>query len=221
MDWNSIRIGYGQHAFIVGHTGNGKSVLAKYLVNDSIVPYSVVYDAKHDDGIGDWPNQTMVHSMGKLVRYLNANREKNSEHRRLIYRPSFDDSEDKDQQNIFFRTMFERGGTRVYTDEVSKLVGTTYVCRGFLQCMQLGRSRGISMVNGCQRPSNITQVILSEATWFYIFKLNLRTDREKMEELTDVPQSEFQMLPKYHFLIHNAVTSQTYGPIMLNLKGTV
>ena len=216
MDWSEIAIPYSAHAFIVGHTGDGKSTLAKFLINDPALPFSIVYDGKHDDGIGEWPGKK-IYTLPKLARYLNANRERNSPVKRFIYRPDFDETEDKDAQNLFFQYCFERGGTRVYTDEVSLIVGSTFPPRRFRQCMQLGRSKGLSMVNGCQRPSKIAAEIMTEATLFYIFNLLKRADRERMEEICDIDQREFK-LPKYKFLVYNAAIGKISGPYKLNLN---
>jgi hypothetical protein len=186
MQWSDLRIGIRQHAFIAGATGSGKSELLQWLTNDPGKPYSIVYDPKHSETIGEWRNQTFIYSWQELKR---------SKERRIVYRPSLEayrgadgkltnEAEDERCQEEFFQYVYITKRRRLVVDEVSALLGGTnpnYYLKG---CLTRGRELGISTVCATQRPVSIPITMMSEAQKKYVFRLEWPDDQERMEKLT-------------------------------------
>lgn len=223
MEWANLRIGIRQHAFIAGATGSGKSELAQWLINDPAKPYSLVYDPKHSETIGEWRGQTFVYSWEELKR---------SRERRIVYRPSLDEyygadgrltneAEDARCQEAFFQYVYRTKRKRLYVDEVSALLGGTnpnYYLKG---CITRGRELGISTVCATQRPVSIPIIMMSEASKFFIFQLNWPDDQKRMEEVTgDRITVEMQRnLKMYEFFYYDSAKKYHWPkPIKLNLS---
>lgn len=223
MRFADLRIGIRQHAFIAGATGSGKSELAQYLINDPGKPYSVVYDPKHSETIGEWRNQTFIYSWGELVR---------SKERRIVYRPSLqeyraadgkltNEAEDARCQEEFFQYVFRTKRRRLYVDEVSALLGGVNPNFFMKGCLTRGRELGISTVCATQRPVSIPIIMMSEASKFYIFQLNWPDDQERMEKLTgDRITVEMQReLKLFEFYYYDAAKKVHWPkPIQLDLS---
>lgn len=222
LDWASLRIGQRQHAFIAGATGSGKSKLAEYLIRDPGKPYSVAYDPKHSETIGEWRGHTYIYSWRELTQ---------SKERRIIYRPSrekyikagrlTDETEDLDCQEQFFQYVFDGKRRRVYVDEVSALLGDTKPNYHLKGCITRGRELGISTVCATQRPVSIPIIMMSEASKLYIFRLNWPDDQKRMSDLTGgrISVDEQAALEDYQFLYYDLAKRRRWPkPITMNLS---
>jgi hypothetical protein len=226
MQFDQLRIGREQHAFICGATGTGKSKLAEYLVNDPCKERSIVYDPKHSRTIGEWQGQTFIYGWQELMK---ADRE---DVRRIVYRPSrepyekngrvVDESEDADAQLEFFRFVFNGGHRRVVIDESSSLLGEARPNYFLRKCVTQGRELGISVVALTQRPVSIPIVTMSEASRIYVFRLGWAEDRERIEKITQgkISAEEQAELPDHKFLFYD-VSARWRSPrkVKLDLRG--
>jgi hypothetical protein len=210
--WNDLRIGEEEHAFICGQTGSGKTVLAEYLVNDPRVPFSVVYDPKHSRSISEWKGQTFIY------RFEDLDSHEAAEIRRIVYRPPLEEVESREGQLRFFKWIYEQGSVRLYVDECSALLGDSSPNVYFKGVLTRGRELGISAVCGTQRPVSIPLITLTEASWFFVFRENLPEDRSRIEKVTGISDVEQASLRRYEFFVWN-VFRGNLGKFKLKLNG--
>lgn len=197
-----------QRCLLLGQTGSGKTTLARRLLEwrTSVV----CYDGK---GRLDWPGYRVVRELGELSR-VNPER---PEDRRLVYRPDPENMQDPADGDAFCRWILARGDTTLYVDEVLSLVenGTP---AGYVACMTRGRELGVEVWNAVQRPSHVPLNVLSEADVFYVFRLNMREDRRRVEEVCGLPENRLAGLPVYQFYLVR-VGEEPAGPYKLRLEG--
>ena len=174
MEWSQLKIGRNDRAAVIGRTGSGKTFLARYLIEDSNKKYSVTYDAKASESIGQW-GQPVITDFGELQQ---------SNERRVIYRPDHFEASDPFLQNRFFEWVYLRQHCRLFVDEAYAVKGGTSPGSYFSACLTRGRERGISTVIGTQRPSRVPLETFSEAEHFYIFQLTWPADQQRIYELS-------------------------------------
>lgn len=227
MEWDRLSLGIEQHAFICGLTGSGKSKLGEFIINDRRKRYSVVYDPKHSRTIGEWEGQAIIYSWTELIE---------SKEQRIIYRPSkqvyerdgklMTEATDPGRQNDFFEFIFTRERTRVLVDECAALLGDSRPNFWLKHCLTQGREKGVSVVCLTQRPVSIPLITMSEASRFYIFRLNLDEDRERMAKITGISVQDQKSLHGHQFfffdIAHGAYVCPSTGSprkIELDLSG--
>lgn len=213
MNWDEIKLGIEEHGFIAGATGTGKSELAQYLINDPDKPYSVVYDPKHSRTIGKWRNQTLVYNWEELTSHHHADT------RRIVYRPSLEESESRAMQEAFFKWVYYQGRVRVYVDECSALLGESTANFYLKGCLTRGRELGVSTLCATQRPVSIPLITMSEASRFYIFRLNLEEDRKRVAKITGISEDEQLTLKQYEFFYYDVIKGRSHQKLKLDLSG--
>jgi len=194
VEWRELRVGKNDRAAVIGATGSGKTFLARYLIEDIEKPYSVVYDAKISDSISEWKNHRFIDDFAELAE---------AQERRIIYRPNYIEAVDAVAQDEFFEWVYLRKNTRLFVDEAYAITGGTNPSFHFQACLTRGRERGISTIIATQRPSRIPLITLSEAEHFYIFRLQLLKDRQRVEELTGITAEAQTELRKFEFFYFN------------------
>jgi hypothetical protein len=221
MNWEQLKLGREEHGFICGATGGGKSVLAQFLVNDPDKPHSVVYDPKHSRTLGEWRNQTIVYSsfndprdarFGLPIQLVECDAP------RILYRPSLEEAEDRGQQEAFFRWVYWREHCRVYVDECSALLGDSAPNQYLKGCLTRGRELGISTLCATQRPVSIPLITMSEASRFYIFRLNLEEDRRRIAKITGISDEEQLTLRRYEFFYFDMAGQRSSQKLTLDLS---
>lgn len=124
---------------------------------------------------------------------------------KIVYRPDADEMNEQ-YYDAFFRWVYFRRNTIVWVDEVMS-VGTPHKMPFYYKaCLTRGRELKIGVWSLTQRPSGIPALVMSEATHFIVFDLNMPKDRQKIAEITGMP--EFLEKPsteygKYSFWYHN------------------
>jgi hypothetical protein len=176
-------------AVIIGHTGSGKTVLAKHLLQWK--PYTVVYDSK---GTIDWPEYELHTNLRSIGNTL---------YPRLIYRPDID-SQNENIVEKFFEWVYERRNTTLYVDEVYSIASRTYMPKYYQAILTRGRERNTVAWNSTQRPKEIPKFLLSESEHYYIFRLRLPQDRKEVEEVSGIDSQAIYDLPAHTFLYSNA-----------------
>ena len=175
------RIKLGEHVLIAGMTGCGKSALAKvYLANQ---PNVVVLDTKRTfnfDIENEDTNQPMKFAPDKDITIVERLSDIPSAKTRLIiYRPTWDE-QTKEMYNAFFKWCFRRGKCIVYVDEMMQIApgGRQEAMPDFGRALYTqGRELGVSIWASTQRPANIPLMCLSEAKHWFIFTLQVESDR--------------------------------------------
>jgi len=202
MQTRKIIIPGNEHVFIAGKTGTGKTYLAgKYLS-----AYKQVYllDTK---GTTSWKDVkgkdiTLITELKNLPYCYTA---------KVIYRPIWEEMQEE-YYNLFFKFCYQKRNCVVWIDEVMSIATQAKIPEYYKAILTRGRELGIAAWSLTQRPSGIPQITISEATHFFIFDLNLKTDREKVTEVTG--QKEFMKRPskqaggsRFNFYYYNVAES--------------
>ncbi len=160
-----INIMQDQHVFIAGKTGSGKTTLAMFLLFN--VNRLIVVDNK--DSLADWnvENDTPINRLKvkdeKPIRIRVITNEKAIPLLELAY---------------------ITGNVTVYIDEMSALVPPrSKPPQVIYDLLQRGRSRNISVWSSTQRPTLVPLESISEATHFFVFRLNLEDDRKRIASI--------------------------------------
>jgi len=214
--WEAIKLGREEHAFVVGMTGMGKTELVRHLLEDPDKLRSVVYDAKHSRNINDWTDSGHV----IIEQFEDLDECEGQGIRRIIYRPSFEESNNPEMQDAFFNWVFQRGYTRVFLDECNALLAKTKPCMGLLKCLSMGRENGISVICASQRSHQIPVIVYSEASKIYAFHQNFEEDRRRISSMTGFTDHQLMDLRKFEFLFHDLSRRGRFNRrIKLDLKG--
>jgi hypothetical protein len=220
VEWEQLRIGRSEHAFVVGLTGCGKSELARRLLDDPDKKFSIVYDPKHTDTFSAWQEQTFIYSWQELIT---------SKARRIVYRPSkaaywgrdgklTNEAEDPDAQDRFFQFVFATERRRLCVDEAAALPGGAHPSYHLRQCLTQGRELGISCVCLTQRPASVPIHMMSEARKVFLFRLNMKEDRKRMEEITGFTCEQQGTLQEFEFFCYDFKLGRYPRKIKLNLS---
>lgn len=193
-------------AVLVGQTGSGKTTLARYLLNDRTRSgaHTVVFDYK---GRIDWKEFELCISLKQLAK---------SKSQSLLYRPTYEESQDDETVNKVWEWLYRRGGTTAYIDELDAISSGDVYPYYYGACLVRGRELGIEVWSATQRPTKIPQRTLSESENVYAFKLRLPQDRERVESLTGIDRNRIGELRKREFLFSRQ-DGETQGPIMLRI----
>lgn len=160
-----------QRAFIAGKTGSGKTFFARYLLQSA--KRLVVLDPKgmltreEDPGwnLTDWSAKGRKLLMsGEPCRL------------RVPY------PQDGDWSS-FVKDVFEARNVTLYIDEMYGVVSpgkTPPVLEWLVACWTRGRQLGVGVIVATQRPMWVPLFAMSEADWFFIFRLSLEEDRKRL-----------------------------------------
>jgi len=199
-----------EHIFIAGKTGSGKSMLAYYYLSG--FQYVRVLDIKgkfYPDKFTPPEDYIIVDKFSDLSGYA---KEKNY----IIYRPCFEEL-DPEYYNEFFKWCYLAENNTVCVDEVMGLYDSPFKILPYHKAiLTRGRELNVNMLNLTQRPAGIPQLIISEATHFYVFNLTLENDRIKVANITGQEDVLYQP-GKYIFWYYN-FDMETPKKGKLNLK---
>jgi hypothetical protein len=162
-----------ERGLLGGATGSGKSTLAQYLIQDKWESL-VIIDPKHDFEIPFDRKQYSIVSRPDELTKTNRTIQ--------VCRLDPESSSLADYDRIF-KWIYLRRNTFVYIDEGIFVTQGPNKFPFFLQAIyQLGRSRGIGALCVTQRPVQMPGFIFSECSAFWMFRLVLGQDIEKLEE---------------------------------------
>lgn len=209
ISWDNVRSTIGQnwrqgeHVSIIGPTGCGKTTLESRMldVRDSVV---VFVTKIHDNTIAkDFPGYERIEKWPPPKAWMN----------KVLLWPKPDGTireTYQKQRNIFkhaLDSIFRELNWCVVFDEQH------YMCKQLgldvenAMLLQQGRSSGLSVVNGTQRPSWVPVVTYSSATHAMIWRTTYRDDLRRLAELGGVNMRELQSnlltLDKHSFVYVN------------------
>ncbi len=170
--------------FVLGQTGSGKSYFAQNMLYPAfkrIVAHDYKWEMNVQGRITHNPLDIMKHS-------------------RIIYRPVDGSIEDFD---MLCKTIFQIGNIMLYVDECAPFSGANMIPIWYGNLMRMGRSRNCGVINLSQRPMAISNVLLSEAHHFFVFRLQLEGDRRKIAGIIGEEIMVANTLPKYCFLSYS------------------
>ncbi len=99
-------------------------------------------------------------------------------------------------------TIWKQGNWTVYLDELFYLnrLGHGEVGRKIEQLLTQGRSKGITVVSGMQRPVGVTRFAMSESTHLISFGIEGRDAKKTMREVgNDLWAATVEQLERYEF----------------------
>lgn len=182
-----------ERSSFLGCSGSGKTTLAEKVL--SVYDYSVVLDTKHDL---EWQGYKVFYDLDEMIdNYADRN----------LYRPprGFERDKHYELQTELFEWIWHRKHTAIYIDEATQISTSTQICPSLFDLITRGRSRGISVLSGSQRPSGLKQEFLSESENIYCFQLRLPSDKDKVLKFGNInadliEQKNKQKRSKHYFV---------------------
>jgi len=193
----NLHIKHNEHVFIAGMTQSGKTFLAKeYLRN--VDQQVFVLDTK---GLFSWNMEDEI-----IINHL-SELPKQKDFKKVIYRPVWQELE-PEFYDSFFKFCMMRGNCIVVVDE------TMQVCPNYARLpdwykgiLTRGMELGVSVWSLSQRPAKIPLEILSESTHYFIFRLNIKQDRERIIDYTGY-ENFIEIPEQYSFWYFNTVKAE-------------
>jgi len=199
-----------QHVFIAGMTGSGKTVLAKVYLAGNTKPVYVL-DSKGTFVWNEVPNDKQI-----TIETIKDLQKAADKFQFVIYRPRFEEL-NFDTYNEFFQFCYFRRKCTVLVDEAMEICPNTQRIPPFYKgILTRGRELDVNVWSCTQRPSGIPVIIYSEASHWFIFKLQNPADREKMANYSGFDEF-MQTLPMFYFLYWTSIKSDK-PPIRGTLK---
>lgn len=165
----SMKWRQGEHVSLIGPTGAGKTTLAhailpkrKFVVVVATKPRDSSLSALKRDGfevVRSFPDHVATDVTPKLILWPNMKRVGDA----------------RKQQKTIGRALneiFVQGGWTVYVDEL-RYVSSTLRMKPLLELLwQQGRSLGVSLVGGTQRPAHVPLMLYDQATHLFFWRDN-------------------------------------------------
>ena len=198
-----LQLQTGQRGLCCGQTGSGKSFLCYRLIpkHGSLC----IIDPKREFDYADVP---IFDDHEKIWR---------KKPERFIYRPQESLITDREAYNEVYRFCYMQGKYFIYTDEVIAVMRGMEPPTYLNICVQLGRSKGITMLFATQRPARIPANLVSESQKFYIFTLVYPPDVKRVSEM--VPGFTGRMADRRTFEFYDLHSGKPPQQTRLRLKG--
>lgn len=166
-DFRFPRDGY--HTTVIGTTGSGKSTLAAHLLSRSpfhLRPYFIV----------DYKRETIFQQCKRIIE-LDVRETLPREPGVYIVRPIPSQIEEVE---AWFERLWHHENSGLYIDE-----GYLTPDKAWLRnILCTGRSLGITVIASTQRPVDVPRFFFTEATYFSVFHLNDKKDKQRVNEYT-------------------------------------
>lgn len=174
----------GQRVTLVGATGSGKTSRMIELIRQSPVSPVLIFDTKEDDAfLKCFPNAKVQEGLGPI--------KKNDV---TIIRPAPVESSDPEILDDFLYGLHQSENVLVVIDEAYMFHRGGQAGPGLLGLITRGRSRGITMLTGSQRPAWVSRFVFTECEHFNILKLRNPGDRKIMSQYSGIDEVETEKL---------------------------
>jgi hypothetical protein len=122
---------------------------------------------------------------------------------KAVYRPCWQEL-NAEYYNAFFKWCYLRKNTRVIVDEAMQVCpGPNVIPEYYKAILTRGRELKVTVWSCTQRPKTIPTVIMSEAYHFFIFMLNMKADRERINEVIGQEEIINFVPDQYDFWYYN------------------
>lgn len=184
---------------IVGHKGSGKTELAKKLIVTQ--RNMLILDTKRTE---DWSDVGTVVNSKEIFKVRGG---------RFVYRVDPEFVTDPEAQSQFFRWCLDRGNSPCFVDELFTVKDTP----GLMMLATQGRASNSGLWIGAQRPFNLPLYAMSEPNHFFVFRLLMLRDRQRIEEISGA-RIPWKTLQQEQFSFYHATEhGDCYGPARLTL----
>lgn len=177
--WNQ-----GEHFAIIGDTGTGKSTLLAWLVQAR--KYTVIIKTKADP----------VKFPGKHVK--RADSINDPRENRYVLQPVYDNQ--RSELHALFERAWVQNGWTLVVDELFYVDSLLKLDKDLARIYTQGRSKGLTVVAGMQRPVGVTRFALSQSTHLLSFRLDGRDAKTLGEATNKEVERAVQTLDRYEFL---------------------
>lgn len=184
---------------IIGKTGSGKTMVALYLLKGAPSDPLYLFDTKNDGTLDKYfdPETTVS------VTAAGVDSSEAMEAKTILVRPTGEEMADHSSVDFALDKIYTIGNRVVYLDEASQISPSQHrLGPGLINLLSRGRSRGITVLSGSQRPAQISRLFFTESEQFYIFQLGDLRDRKRVYEF--VPDEiVLRALPKHEFIYYD------------------
>lgn len=171
----------GEHLFISGPTGSGKTTLARDLLEKRkhVLAFCI---KNHDDTVRkDYSDYSIVDNLSQVEGWMD---------RVMIWpkvsRRASDEAWQAHQTEVVSNTlgvMMRGKGWTIFVDELNYLSRIPAI-RGKIETLHyVGRSAGLTMVTAAQRPAWVPLAVLGNVAHAYIARTKLSTDIKRLGDL--------------------------------------
>jgi energy-coupling factor transporter ATP-binding protein EcfA2 len=189
-----FRIDKGTRTFLSGKTNSGKSTLGYALLESLDKHHKVIVDPKHQF---DFQLETsyLCYSLEDVALAAKSGAET------IIVRFEGETDEVYDDYDALFSWILRRGNTVVYIDELYLVMKTARTAPESLKRLYTqGRTKGITVIAGSQRPREIPIVCMSESENACIFTLQIEEDRKRIAGIFGKEMKEKQEGHQFWFI---------------------
>lgn len=212
----------GEHVSYIGPTGSGKTTLAlailpirSWVLALATKPKDKTMDRLHN--AERWPITQEWPPKSRAARSAS----------RVILWPPFRRPEDvRVQQYVMHKAIveaFTSGGWTIFADELFYLCKYLGLQRTLEMVWTQGRSVGITLVGGTQRPAHVPLLAYDQATHLFFWRDNDETNLRRIAGLGGLNSAAIRRtvaaLPKHHALYLNTRTGETAQVLAPSPKG--
>ena len=226
----------GEHVSYIGTTGSGKTTAIVSLL-ERTPQHAVLIVTKNRDRLvhrlpteRGWKLAREPEDVFKLMRtrltprdreWWDGQRERPPQ--RIVYWPTLPSGTSLEERGSLLSgrvaaildRAYERGDVTVAIDETTFASEELGLRRSLNQFWNEGRSSGISIVAGMQRPALVPKVSRSQATYLGIFRTPEPDDQRALAEMAGFAdratlRQEIDSLPRFHHLLVNTRTGEMY-----------
>lgn len=221
MAQDTIQIKLGQHVFITGMTGSGKSQLARFLLGAGGFHRVIVQDGKHEfEAPTEWGEKGKGYAVTDDMYQVDKLFKKFG---KVIWRPDVEDLEEPNnwhRLDDLYDFVYQSGNMILYDDEASMSSNSHKYPRVKKRLLKQGRSKGVSCWNVTQSPVGVPNDFMREASHAFIFYLNAESDRQKValnygNRLMKMNEAKegFDPYMFYYYAVSNRGDLKKYNPI--------
>jgi DNA helicase HerA-like ATPase len=170
---------------IVGKTGTGKTTFAAWILSQSNLSRPGI--------ILDYKREILFEQLRRSYRINVQTRNFHRPSRGLeLLRPR--PQVDVDEIEAVLWEMWRKGNCLIFIDEALHLPANS---RAMVNIMAQGRSKNIQVITCVQRPYYVSPFLISEASYYGIFRLTDKRDQDRIREF--IPLEKDYLQPPDHY----------------------